>query len=117
VTIDDVIELVVRLVEGRIFGELVNACSGEGECVRDLIQFLVTTSKLDYEVEEQGDPPVQGYQDIVVGEPTRFLALAGLAAPTSVRETLAKAWLRATMQHVTGRPNPATVGDENLAAD
>jgi UDP-glucose 4-epimerase len=101
VAIDDVLKLVVQLVEGRISGELVNACSGEGQCVRDLIQFLVATSKLDYAVEEQGDPPAPGYQDIVVGGPTRFLALAGLAAPTSVHETLAKAWLRAAMQHVT----------------
>jgi GDP-4-dehydro-6-deoxy-D-mannose reductase len=115
VAIDDVLTLIVRLVEDRISGELVNACSGQGQRVRDLVQFLIATSKLDYTVEEQGDPPAPGQPDIVVGNPTRFLALAGIAAPSSVRETLAKAWLRATRAHVTGQPSPADDGDDRPA--
>ena len=115
VAIDDVLALIVRLVEDRISGELVNACSGQGQRVRDLVQFLIATSKLDYTVEEQGDAP--GQPDIVVGDPTRFLARAGIAAPSSVRETLAKAWLRATKAHVTGQPSPADDGDDRVAAD
>jgi GDP-4-dehydro-6-deoxy-D-mannose reductase len=117
VAIDDVLTLIVRLIEHRVSGELVNACSGEGQRVRDLIQFLVATSKLNYVVEEQGHPPAPGQTDIVVGDPTRFLALAGIAAPSSVRETLTRAWLRATRAHVTGQPNPADDGDDRAAAD
>jgi nucleoside-diphosphate-sugar epimerase len=115
VALDDVLTLVVRLVEDRVSGELVNACSGQGQRVRDLVRFLIAISKRDYTVEEQGDPP--GQPDIVVGDPTQFLALAGIAAPSSVRETLAKAWLRATKAHVTGQPSPADDGDDRVAAD
>jgi len=117
VAIDDVLALVIRLVEGRVSGELVNACSGQGQRIRDLIQFLIATSQRDYTVEEQGEPPAPGQPDIVVGDPTRFLALAGIAAPSPVRDTLAKAWLRATKAHVTGQPSPADDGDDRVAAD
>jgi nucleoside-diphosphate-sugar epimerase len=117
VVIDDVLALIVRLVEDRASGELVNACSGDGQRVRDLIRFLIATSKLDYTVEEQGEPPVPGQPNAVVGDPTRFLALAGIVAPSSVRETLAKAWLRATRAHVSGRPSPADDGDDRVVAD
>jgi len=117
VAIDDVLKLIVRLVEGRVSGELVNACSGEGHCIRDLVRLLVAMSKRDYTIEEQGDLAAPGCRDIVVGDSARFLALAGIAAPTSVRDALAKAWLRATMQRVTGQPTRVAVGDENATAD
>jgi GDP-4-dehydro-6-deoxy-D-mannose reductase len=99
VAMQDLVSLIIRLLEGRISGELVNACSGEGHCIRDLIQFLITTSQREYEVIEQGEAPPPGHQDIVVGDPTRFLTLSGLAAPTPIDGTLTRAWLRAVADH------------------
>lgn len=102
VALDDLVHLIQRLVAGDASGHLLNVCSGKGYRIRDLIQFLVTRSGLDYEVVETGEPPPVDRPDIIVGDPTRFLAASGLSSPTSILDTLARAWDRAAQASSQG---------------
>jgi GDP-4-dehydro-6-deoxy-D-mannose reductase len=92
VAVDDLLQLIVRLIDGGVTGQIINVCSGEGHRVRDLIQSIISVSRLEYVVEERGDRQPTADQDIVVGDPTRFMFYSGLKAPTPIKETLAKAW-------------------------
>jgi UDP-glucose 4-epimerase len=87
------VRLVVRLLETGAYGKITNVCSGQGRQVRELVQYVAAQSGIDYQIVEPGEPPRK--KDIVVGDPARFLELAGLAAPTSIEATLAAAWQRA----------------------
>jgi UDP-glucose 4-epimerase len=95
IALDDVVHLLLRLLERRAIGCIVNACSGEARRVRDMVRFIIEISGLDYEVVEQGAPPVAPDSDMVVGNPARFLSLSGLAHFTSIEDTLADAWRQA----------------------
>jgi GDP-4-dehydro-6-deoxy-D-mannose reductase len=101
IALEDVMVLIVRLLERRMSGQIVNACSGIGHCIRDLIQLLVTTSQLEYQIVEHGEPPALGDQDVVVGDPTRFLALSGLDKPTPIEPILKESWHRAFRHRLT----------------
>jgi len=116
IAMKDLLKLIEQLLEGRISGELVNACSGEGYRIRELIQFLVNTSKREFNIVEQGQPPMQGHEDIIIGDPTRFFALSGLTTPTPIWETLSGAWLRAVADNDT-EENQAVVTSGQSAAN
>lgn len=92
VVVDDLVRLVLRLIEERAAGETVNACSGEGRRVRDLVEFVAALSGLDLSIVEEGSPPLDDRPDAAVGDPTKFKTLTGLQELSSVEETLAAAW-------------------------
>ena len=93
VAVVDLVRLVSRLVEGRRQGEIVNACSGVGHRVRDLIEFLSARTDPPLKVIEEGTPPApDAPPDIIIGDPTRFLSLAQIEHPMSVESVLEAAW-------------------------
>jgi nucleotide sugar dehydrogenase len=100
VVLDDLIRLMIKLIERGTSGELINVCSGQGHRLRDLLQDVASRSSPPIRIVEPGEVPPAGHDDIVIGDPTRFLRAADLTRPSSVTETLARAWERAITRTV-----------------
>ncbi len=96
IVVDDLATLIVRLLADGQSGQLVNACSGKGHRVRDLVHRVLKLSKLEVElIEEEAAVSASGY-DAVIGDPTQFISLSGLERLSSVEDTLDAAWFKAT---------------------
>jgi nucleoside-diphosphate-sugar epimerase len=91
--LDDFITLLTALVRQERDGVLVNVCSGHGRQVREVIGFLNGLSAGRFTVREEGPLPTQA--SVIIGDPTRFLALAAMSEPTSVEPILRRAWREA----------------------
>ncbi|MDB5510706.1 MAG: NAD-dependent epimerase/dehydratase [Enterovirga sp.] len=98
VAVHDLVTLVRRLVAADLSQVVVNVCSGQGRSVREVIALLAAQSGEPIRVVERGPEPPPGTLDTAVGDPTRFLELSGLAAPTPVDAVLASAWQQAMAQ-------------------
>lgn len=96
VVVDDLVQLVSRLVGARRSGVVVNACSGEGRRIRDIIEAIVKLSGQPLVVVEEGEAPASDADNIAVGDPTLFKTLLGSTRLTSFDETLAAAWRKAS---------------------
>jgi GDP-4-dehydro-6-deoxy-D-mannose reductase len=95
VVLDDIATLVIRLFEQRQAGLVVNVCSGEGRCVRDLVRRILSASGMEVEIRESEAPTRKGPRDVVVGDAKRFLEMSDLAAPSPIEPILEAAWAHA----------------------
>ena len=95
VVLDDIATLVIRLFEQRKEGLVVNACSGEGRRIRDLVMRILSASGMEVEIRESEAVPRKGPPDAVVGDVERFLETSDLAAPTPIEPILEAAWAHA----------------------
>jgi nucleoside-diphosphate-sugar epimerase len=105
VAVGDLVRLILNLVEGRRQGEVVNACSGVGRRVRDLVEFLATRADPPIEVIEEEVPPgFDAPPDIAIGDPTHFFSVAEIQHATSVEGVLETAWHAAEAARLQGKP-------------
>jgi nucleoside-diphosphate-sugar epimerase len=89
---DDLVRLLINLVRDQTVGETVNACSGIGRPVRELIGFLAARAQPPIVFTEPPEATSSSVsEDIVVGNPARFLRLAELSTTTSLEPILSAA--------------------------
>jgi len=89
--IQDLCTLIGNVVEGaRTDVGILNVCSGEGRVTRDLVMYLANRIDGLAIVEENFVAPKAA--DRIVGDPKRFLALAGLERPTPLEYVLDQVW-------------------------
>jgi hypothetical protein len=101
--VDDLLTLVEAMVSQNKEGILTNACSGIPRRVRDLVHFLNRLPGGGFEISEDNDTPTSA--SIAIGDPTRFLALAGRSSPTDLEPVLSEAW-RQAMDDRASLPRP-----------
>lgn len=90
VALSDIARIVCALVEGHHAGVVVNACTGQGLVVRDVIRFVADLSGLPFEIVEDGVEPK--VPDMAIGDDTRARQLLGGGDFQSMQATLERAW-------------------------
>lgn len=93
ISVDDLVLLVRNLVRDRRSNIVVNACSGVGRRVRDLVSFLNGLSGNRFTVIERDSAPSS--TSVAIGDPSLFLKLAGVSEAAPIEPLLRQAWRQA----------------------
>ena len=93
VAVGDLVHLLATLIQRDRNGVLVNVCSGEGRCVRDIVHRLNALAGHRFKIIE---PTAQVHgANAIVGDPARFRALTGRVRPTPIEPLIRRAWREA----------------------